>query len=175
MESGLIQAGSNENDEQHFHPFHHWVEFVLRSIGKIQIPLFIGAQSSRGRAEEYPPPGSYILCTHAPLQNQSQHRLHVLLCCMYFIRTHRSQHFANLRFYSLQQQVCSAARSCLTLWLRGLQPARLLCQWNFPGKNTKVDCHFLLQGAFLTHGLNPRLLHLQYWQADSLPQATPCL
>ena len=29
-----------------------------------------------------------------------------------------------------------------------------------------MDCHFLLQGIFLTQGLNPHLLH---WQADSLP------
>ena len=28
----------------------------------------------------------------------------------------------------------------------GLQPARLLCPWNSPGKNTGVGCHFLLQG-----------------------------
>ena len=26
----------------------------------------------------------------------------------------------------------------------GLQPARLLCPWTFPGKNTGVGCHFLL-------------------------------
>ena len=30
----------------------------------------------------------------------------------------------------------------------------------------EMGCHFLLQGIFLTQGLNPRLLH---WQADSLP------
>ena len=36
----------------------------------------------------------------------------------------------------------------------------------FPGKNTGVDFHFLLQGIFPTQGLNPRLLH---WQVDSLP------
>ena len=30
-----------------------------------------------------------------------------------------------------------------------LCPARLLCQWNFPGKNTGVGCHFLLQGNVL--------------------------
>ena len=29
-----------------------------------------------------------------------------------------------------------------------------------------MDCHFLLQGIFLTQELNPSLLH---WQADSLP------
>ena len=27
----------------------------------------------------------------------------------------------------------------------GLLPARLLCPWNFPGKNTGVRCHFLLR------------------------------
>ena len=28
-----------------------------------------------------------------------------------------------------------------------LQPTMLLCPWNFPGKNTEVGCHFLLQGS----------------------------
>ena len=27
-----------------------------------------------------------------------------------------------------------------------LQPIRLLCPWNYPGNNTGVGCHFLLQG-----------------------------
>ena len=39
-------------------------------------------------------------------------------------------------------------------------PSRLLYPWDSPGKNTGVDCHFLLQGIFLTQRLNPRLLHL---------------
>ena len=38
----------------------------------------------------------------------------------------------------------------------GLQPARLLCQWDFPGKNTGVGCHFLI---LPTQGLNLSLLH----------------
>ena len=50
-----------------------------------------------------------------------------------------------------------------------LQPARLLCPWTFPGKNTRVGCHFLLQGTFLTQGSNLCLLGLLHWQADSLP------
>ena len=41
----------------------------------------------------------------------------------------------------------------------GLWPARLLCPWNSPGKNTGVGCHFLLQGIFQTQGLNLGLLH----------------
>ena len=32
---------------------------------------------------------------------------------------------------------------------------RLLCPWNFSGKNAGAGCHFLLQGIFLTQGLNP--------------------
>ena len=45
------------------------------------------------------------------------------------------------------------------LWLHGQQPTRLLCPWKSPSKNTGVDCHSLLQGIFLTQGLNPGLLH----------------
>ena len=36
----------------------------------------------------------------------------------------------------------------------GLQPTRLLCPWDSPGKNTGVGCHALLQGIFPTQGLN---------------------
>ena len=31
--------------------------------------------------------------------------------------------------------------------------------WDFPGTSAGVDCHFLLQGIFLTQELNPGLLH----------------
>ena len=41
----------------------------------------------------------------------------------------------------------------------GLSPAKLLCPWNFPGKNTRVGCHFFLQGIFPTQESNPGLLH----------------
>ena len=46
-----------------------------------------------------------------------------------------------------------------SLWLYGLEPARLLCPWNSPGKNTGVGCHFLLQGIFPTQGSNLGLPH----------------
>ena len=63
--------------------------------------------------------------------------------------------------------VCMLSRSFMSSSLRphGLQPARLLCPWNSPGKNTGVGCHFLLQGIFLTQESNP---HLPHCQADSL-------
>ena len=40
------------------------------------------------------------------------------------------------------------------------------CLWDFPGKNTGVDCHFLFQGIFPIQGSN---LHLLHCQVDSLP------
>ena len=42
-----------------------------------------------------------------------------------------------------------------SLWPHGLGPARLLCPWDFPGKNSEVGCHSLLQGIFLNQGSNP--------------------
>ena len=57
-----------------------------------------------------------------------------------------------------------------SLWPLGLQPARLPCPWNFPGKNVELDSHFLLQGILPTQGLNLSLLLLQ---ADSLPSEPP--
>ena len=49
-----------------------------------------------------------------------------------------------------------------SLRLYGLQPTRPLCLWVFPGKNTGVDCHFLLQGIFLTQKSNPFPLNLSF-------------
>ena len=34
-----------------------------------------------------------------------------------------------------------------SVWPHRWQPTKLLCLWDFPGKNTRVGCHFLLQGA----------------------------
>ena len=63
--------------------------------------------------------------------------------------------------------VCVYAKS-LQLWPTlppyGLLLARLLCSWDSPGKNTGVGCYFLLQGSFLTQGLNLCILCLLHWQ-----------
>ena len=39
--------------------------------------------------------------------------------------------------------------------------------------NTGVGCHVLLQGIFLTQGLNQHLLYLLHWQVGSLPPVPP--
>ena len=59
-----------------------------------------------------------------------------------------------------------------------LQPAKLLCPWDFLGNSTGVDCHFLLQngwpfpppGDLPDTGIKPRSPALQ---ADSLPAEQP--
>ena len=63
---------------------------------------------------------------------------------------------------------CSCSVVSDSLPPHGLQPTRLLCSWNIPGKNTGVGFYFLLQGIFPTQGLKPCLLCLLRWQADSL-------
>ena len=57
---------------------------------------------------------------------------------------------------------------CPTLRPHGLQPARLLCAWDSPGKNTRVGCHVLLhlplqqslKAARRSHGLARIILYL---------------
>ena len=45
--------------------------------------------------------------------------------------------------------------SCVWLFVTPwTMPHWLLCPWAYLGKNTRVGCHFLLQGIFLTQGSN---------------------
>ena len=60
---------------------------------------------------------------------------------------------------------CSSHESCMhacsvasvvsnSLRPHGLHPARLLCPWDSPGKDTGVGCQAFLQGIFPTQGSN---------------------
>ena len=67
--------------------------------------------------------------------------------------------------------VCARARvqaqSCPTLWdPMDCSPLSSSVHGIFSSKNTRVGCHFLLQGIFPTQGSNPCLLN---WQMGSLP------
>ena len=64
----------------------------------------------------------------------------------------------NYMLFFVVAVICSLSHVQL-LQPHGLWPARLLCPWDSPGKNTGMGCHFLLQGIFLTQELNPGLLH----------------
>ena len=65
--------------------------------------------------------------------------------------------------------VCVCSVMSDSLQPHRLQPSRLLCPWDFPGRNTGVGYHFLLQGLFPTPRSNPCLLCLLPWKVDSLP------
>ena len=74
-------------------------------------------------------------------------------------------------FFFIKEVMCMCVRAVVSdsLQPRGLKPSRLLYPWDFPGKNTGVNVHFLLQGIFQAQGLNLCLLHLLYWQSILLP------
>ena len=55
---------------------------------------------------------------------------------------------------------CTVMSDSATPWT--VQPIRLLYPWGFSGKNTRVGCHLLLQGIFLTQGSNLHLLHSRW-------------
>ena len=81
-------------------------------------------------------------------------------------RNSTSFSFQYVETYSICVCMCSVVSS--SLWPHGLWPARLLCPWDSPGRNTWVDCCALLQGIFLTQGLNLSPSCLLRWQAGSL-------
>ena len=62
-----------------------------------------------------------------------------------------------------------------SLWPQGLKPARLLWTWNSLGKKTRVGSHSLLQGIFLTQGLNLSLLHCRQILYDLNHQGSPTI
>ena len=67
-----------------------------------------------------------------------------------------------MRKYALSAVVSDSLRP------QGLEPASLLCPWDFPSKNTGVGGHFLFQRIFPTQGSNPCLLHVLSWQGEFL-------
>ena len=63
-----------------------------------------------------------------------------------------------VRFHSVVESLSPVLLFC---YPKTEEPARLLCPWDFPGKNTGAGCNFLLPGIFLALQLNPSLLHCQ--------------
>ena len=68
-----------------------------------------------------------------------------------------------------QEPLCVCVGSCPTFCNPRVGGLPSYSVHGISGRNTKVGCHFLLQGIFQTQGLNPRLLRLLHWQADPLP------
>ena len=80
-------------------------------------------------------------------------------------------------YLPLSTVLCLAAQSCLTLCdpinysLAGFSVHGI----DFPGKNTGVGCHVLLQGIFPTQGSNPGLPHCRWKLYHLSHQESPCV
>ena len=109
---------------------------------------------------------------------QSQNRIMLLLLLSHFSRVQlcdlidgsvpdspslgfsRQEHWSGLPFPSPmhESKKWKWSHSVVSDSLRphGLQPCRLLCPWDFPGKSTGVGCHCLLQtGHNIGEGYRP--------------------
>ena len=121
---------------------------------------------SKGQGASMPSPSDYSSespCVHQP-RNPENLVFVVFLCKFHYI--HVLSRFVCRVCVCVC--VCERTLSCLVIsdswWPHGLEPARLLCPWDCPSKNTGVACHFLLQGIFQTQGLNQHPQHLLHWQ-----------
>ena len=104
---------------------------------------------------------------------------HLILCHPLLLMPSSGTQIKDIHAPSLILSVASAAPcppdTCvfnLSVVSRSLQPcalwpARLLCPWDFPGKNTGVGCHFLLQGS------NVGLLHCRQTLYSLSHQGSP--
>ena len=101
--------------------------------------------------------------------------IHIRYCCSLSVSL--TTHCQNTS-PSVQSACVSSLVTSTSLQPHGLEPTRLLCPWDSPGKNTGVGGHFLLQGIFPTQGLNPGLLqcrkilyHLNYQESIQVGSA----
>ena len=81
-----------------------------------------------------------------------------------------SQRFSNMLNDHVCVCVCVCSLMPISLDPHGLQPTRLLCPQDSPGKNTEVGCPSLLQGIFLTQASNLQLVSAVL-QGDSTTKA----
>ena len=93
------------------------------------------------------PSGKVQMCTCAPPQRTS-----VLF---------KRRHAPRLSTRSESEKWKCYLLSCLTLYSPTTVAHWLFCPWDFPGKNTGVGCHALLEGIFPIQGSNPGLLPCQ--------------
>ena len=103
----------------------------------------------------------YKIC-HMTLLLLLSHFSHIQLCATPWTAAHqallslgfsRQEHWSGLPFPSPRHESEKWKRSHLVMsnsqrpqWL---QPTRLLCPWDFPGKSAGVDCHCLLHVTLL--------------------------
>ena len=133
-----------------------WLSFIQRTLSIPNgpplgvVPLCLRVKPKHLCSERYPDP------VHLSMPARKRKLRQPLLRADHFRRY--LQAFWPFYFTSSRPPLLFSERSCEpacsvksdSLWPRGLWPTSLLCPWGFPGKNTGVGCHALLQGFFLT-------------------------
>ena len=101
--------------------------------------------------------------------NDSLKRFSIMFSLKNLLKKKSCQAVKLKRITKLGFWICWTVHACSvasvvsdSLWPYGLQPARLLYQWDSLGMNTGVGCCALLQGSFSTQGLNLGLLHCKW-------------
>ena len=86
------------------------------------------------------------------------------------LRDHRLGNSPKNVFSSFKRSLSNSCCCCLVSksypTLCNPKHCRLLCPWDFPGKDTGGVAISFSRGIFPTQGSNP---HQQHWQMDSLP------
>ena len=108
--------------------FHPWVDEPKRKLIPLLLVLFFSLQSPTQSVKKKPAHTwkRDSKCSDYDAFGKSDWCVHILLW----------NHF-----------VLSRSAVSDSLQLHGLQPARLLCPGNSPGKNTGVGCHAFFQGS----------------------------
>ena len=96
---------------------------------------------------------------HPKIRSKGRKKRNTQLLYTYYILGILHKHFYHLILNNNPVwQNKKVAQLCLTIQdPMDYGPSGL--PWNYPGKNTGVGCHALLQGIFLTQALNPSILH----------------
>ena len=82
-----------------------------------------------------------------------------LLFALSLFKDRQWRYSLSVKYVCVCVYVCAHTLSCPVI-SDSLQTHGLLRPWDFPGKNSGVGCHFLLQGIFPTQRPNPGLLCL---------------
>ena len=98
------------------------------------------------------------------------------------LKRERPDSFKRLSCFCLPLPACVPSVVSNSVQPCGLQPTRLLCPRDSPGKNTRGGCHALIQGIFPTQASNPGLPHcrkilfsLRLQISPRIPEWVACL
>ena len=128
---------------------HSWSTCSLHHAPGLSCLLFLHGQQTEALR-------GALVYLHHHLNNHQHSRVkkaHIQTQIPFFIQKH-----IRGRCFSSVQLSCSVMSNSLRP--HGLQPARLFSPWNFPGKNTGVECYFLLQVIFQTWEVSLTFLNI---------------